>query len=370
MGIPSLLFGTVVVLTLLALLYRVRALKHLEYTRHFSRSIVYAGDRIEMVERIVNRKLLPLPWLRLESLIAQGLVFDSQTNLDIRSGELFQNHISLFSLRPYRQITRRHQVLCAKRGLYRLDSATMTTGDPLGLNVGSIRFALKAELLVYPCPAELEELPLPVRSWLGELPVRRWVAEDPFLTSGVRGYRPGDPLSAVNWKATARTGELQVHRKDYTADHRLMIVLNLDVSEGMWKSVTDPERMELGIRYAASIAAHAVRHGMEVGLMCNGRLQGGPVAPVHLAPRGGEAQLTELLELLAKLELETADTINGLLEQEAGRLESAAVEGVADYVLLTCYTSDQLLDRLERLTWQGARIEQLTIPEVREEESA
>lgn len=68
-------------------------------------------------------------------------------------------------------------------------------------------------MLIYPVLLNLDELPLPIHSWLGELPVKRWIVEDPFLTAGIREYSSGDSMGLVNWKATARTGVMQVHKK-------------------------------------------------------------------------------------------------------------------------------------------------------------
>jgi len=263
------LYG-LIVLIVLAKVYGKRALRHVTYERHFSREAAFEGETIEMVERIANRKLLPVPWLQLESVLSRHLVFGRQENFGVSRGELFQHHISLFSLRPYRRIVRRHQVRLAKRGWYRLESVTMTAGDPFGLVRAARKFPVSLTLLVYPRAVPLYELPLPNHGWLGELPVRRWIVEDPFLASGVREYQFGDPPNAVHWKATARTGRLQVHRREPTADHRLVICLNVEVTETMWKTVTDPERIEEGIRYAASVAEYALRHGIETGFLCNG----------------------------------------------------------------------------------------------------
>ena len=47
--------------------------KLLKYTRTFSKRSVYEGETVEMVEQIVNRKLLPVPWLRVESRISPDL---------------------------------------------------------------------------------------------------------------------------------------------------------------------------------------------------------------------------------------------------------------------------------------------------------
>jgi uncharacterized protein (DUF58 family) len=358
MHLAWLIINMVALLGFLAWMYRRYALKHVSYSRHFSRSAVFEGESVEMVECIANRKLLPLPWLRLESLLAQELVFGKQANLDIRRGEHFQNHISLFSLRSYRQIIRRHQVTCVKRGTYRLDSATMTAGDPLGLAAAIKRFPLSLELLVYPRIVSLQELPLPNHSWLGEIVVRRWIVHDPFLTAGTREYRSGDPLQLVNWKATARTGALQVHNKDFTAGHRLMVCLNLEISETMWNKVTEPERIEQGICYAASVADYALRHGVETGFMCNGWINGGPKRRIRIEPAGGTTQMTDILETLARLELEAVDSMVSLLEQEI----EAETTGM-DFLVITCHTSDKLRAAAGQLAVNGNGVEWMRIPD-------
>lgn len=358
MPLHWLLVNAVVVLALISWIYRRFALRHVGYSRHFSKEAVFAGQEVEMVERIVNRKLLPLPWVRLESMIGQGLVFGAMANLDVSGGDKFQNHRSLFSLRSYRQIVRRHKVVCAKRGYYRLDSATMTAGDPVGFVRPSKRFPLSLELTVYPTPMRLEELPLPNHSWLGDIAVRRWIVEDPFLTSGTREYRSGDSLRAVNWKATARTGRMQVHRKDYTADHRLMICLNLEVHEGMWSAVIDPPRIERALQYAATVAAYAMEQGIETGLLSNGLAYGAPRTPIRFVPSGGGAHATAMLEAMARLQLETVMTMPDLLEAEAKTDPKDT-----DYLIITCHRGEKLEARVEELRRRGNGIEWMLVPE-------
>lgn len=78
MALPWFIFITVALLFLLAVIYERNGLKALSYTRYFSTKVAYEGDNLEMIEEIVNAKLLPLPWLRLESSIARGW------NLEVR----------------------------------------------------------------------------------------------------------------------------------------------------------------------------------------------------------------------------------------------------------------------------------------------
>ena len=49
--------------------------KNLSYDRRFSKTRAYEGQKVELLESIRNRKLLPVPWLRAESRIPQELGF-------------------------------------------------------------------------------------------------------------------------------------------------------------------------------------------------------------------------------------------------------------------------------------------------------
>src|SRR5690625_3553444 len=90
-------FITFIVAIIQASVYRRWGLSKVEYTRRFNKKAVFEGDFVELVEEIENRKLLPLPWLRVESKIDPNLEFDRQSNLDIKHD---QYHKSLFSLMP------------------------------------------------------------------------------------------------------------------------------------------------------------------------------------------------------------------------------------------------------------------------------
>lgn len=355
MSLPWFILSTLLLLLFISVIYQRNALKRVNYTRYFSAAAAYEGEQIEMIEEIVNRKWLPLPWLRLESSFAKGLKFSRQKNLGVSSGEIYQNHISMFYMRPYRQIKRRHVVRCEQRGLFRLESVTMTSGDLFGMSRKSKTFPLQLELLVYPGIANFYELPLPVHSWLGELPVKRWIVEDPFLTAGTREYSPGDSLGAMNWKATARTGIMQVHQKDHTADSRLILCLNVEISDSMWRNITDAARIELGIRYAATVADYAIGHGLETGMLCNGKLEGGGERnPVTAGPMGS---LEEVLGLLARLQLDWTIPMSRLLEHEA----ESCPEG-NDYLIITCHRGQELQLAAEELRLLGNGVAWLDIP--------
>ncbi|MFH1880757.1 MAG: DUF58 domain-containing protein, partial [Bacillota bacterium] len=64
------------------------ALRGLSYERRFSQTEAYAGQEVQMIEVIKNRKLLPVPWVKAESHISPHLRFQSDDELKI-SGERY-----------------------------------------------------------------------------------------------------------------------------------------------------------------------------------------------------------------------------------------------------------------------------------------
>ncbi|TYP72499.1 DUF58 domain-containing protein [Paenibacillus methanolicus] len=346
------------------LLFRYLGMRKLSYERAFSVRSCFEGERIEMIERIRNEKRLPVPWLRVESQLRSGLLFGGGDNLDVSSGSLYQNHASLFSLGGRRQITRRHQVRCAKRGVYRLTSAAISSGDLFGLFRAWRTVSLNAELTVYPLPAERSELGLPAHSWQGDVAVRRWIMEDPFLVSGVRTYQNGDPLKNVNWGATARTGTLQVRKHDYTADYRLAVLLNVEDHAGMWQAVTDTELIEHGIRKAAGLMQLAEEQGLAFGFASNGHDLDDPARHIATSRAAGREHLIHVLDAMARLVVHRCVPFEALLGDVL-----ADEEERCDIVVVSAFWSEAIEEAAALLRQRGHQVNWLPIEAPADEEA-
>jgi uncharacterized protein (DUF58 family) len=362
MAFHFILLTFILLMLLQAYLFRRTGLLRIRYDRRLSVRSCHEGDEIEMVETIENRKWLPVPWLRVESQMPAALSFGTQANFDVSAGNIYQNHKSLFSLMPYTRITRRHTVKCIKRGYYRAESVSMTAGDLFGFASATRRIDIGFELIVYPKPLLPEEWDLPAHSWMGEAVVRRWIVDDPFLIAGTREYRYGDPLKGINWKASARTGKLQVHKRDYSADHRLMIVLNVEDHEGMWSVATDDELVEYGLSAAAGMARHAMENGLEAGFAANAAEAGrtGEEKPAYVEPDAGHPHLTAIFESMARLKTERLLPLHELLQMIGERLA-----GRTDIAILTSYENDRIAEAARKLEQQGhaVRILPLRLPD-------
>lgn len=339
--------AAIAILYLQSRIFQRYALSKISYERRFQKKACFRGDQVELIERLSNGKWLPVPWLRVESQLSAFLRFQHLDNFAVSSGKLSQNHKSFFSLKPYTKVTRTHRFTASRRGWYRLQTVTLTGGDLLGLTSATRTITLSGELIVYPKPAEVPAHQLPYHSWHGELSVRRWIVSDPFVVAGAREYRPGDNFKQVNWQATARTGKLQVHQHDFTADRRLMIYLNVDDAEGMWRAVTNEALIERGIEWAAGAAEAVIASGCEAGFSANMPLLGERDS-VRMEPRGGHEQLIGILEAMAKLEIERTELFDKLLEREA---QSGYRD--MDMLIISAYWNETLELAAEQLRYNG-----------------
>ncbi|WP_018931001.1 DUF58 domain-containing protein [Gracilibacillus lacisalsi] len=320
MNIAWIIVVLLIIIFLQGMLYSKFGLKGITYQRAFKQDAVFEGETIEMVDEIANKKLLPIPWIRLESKMSPYLITQSEKEQQ-RQGEMF--HRTLFSLLPYQKVTRRHRLIGTKRGYYPLNTVSVTTGDGVGFGEVFDSFEASIAVTVYPKLVPLEDIPLPSHSWLGDITVKRWIVEDPFLQAGIREYQQGDPLNTINWKATARTQSLQINKKDFTADHHLMIYVNFDTNEDIRMPIEQPEMVEKGLSYAASLANYAIEQGISTGFGCNGYF----VEPftntterikpsVRVAPSNSGQQIAYILDAIAKVKMDRSRNFRAFLQED------------------------------------------------------
>ncbi|WP_172198882.1 DUF58 domain-containing protein [Saccharibacillus qingshengii] len=327
------------------------ALARLDYKRDFSKYACRAGEKIEMVETLSNRKPLPVPWLRLEAMLPSALLFARSDDTNVSEGNIYQNHTSLFTLPPRTKITRTHRIVCQSRGIYPIESATMTGGDLFGLYTPSKKVELHMRMVIYPRLLGDGELPISWKTWQGELAVRRWIVEDPFLITGVREYAQGDAMNRIHWKASARTGQLQVHKSGYSADPRVIILLNVEDSESMWSVVTRTGLVERQLSLAATCAASLIGQGMAAGFAHNGGSQLGEDG-CRLESDYGPVHLNRLMETMAAFELKSRLPFHELIQLEAQREFREPI----DYLVVTAHRSEKVEEAIASLERLGHRV--------------
>ena len=348
MNILVYLFVLVVVYMLWGLTIRL-GLNKLSCTRAFSKPAVFAGETGELVEVVRNDRPFIIPWLRVESQISPHIRLGRQDNLRV-SGDMY--YCSLFTLMPYQQIRRRHKVLFLHRGAYDLGNASLTAGDVLGFYRSQRTQSLHVPVLVYPQLLSDDEVEAPMSRVMGELVRRRQLLQDPFLVRGIRPYTPGDPVRDIHWPATARTGEVQVRVRDYTARTRLLVVLNMQNDDLQWKDnlpAHDIDAVEYGISMAATLCVRALRDGLAAGLAANMPMKDKPSESTLLLPADDAAREEEILAAFARLTVTRSQNFPAFLES------LTAYSGL-DILILSRYDSESIQAQMQQLRRSGNQV--------------
>jgi len=230
----------------------------------FENSAIFEGEQSHLIEEISNRSFLPLPFIHAKFRIGTGLDFSGLEN--VSTSDLNYKD-DLFAVLFYQKITRRLPFLGKHRGYYTVKSSDIVTRDLLSLNSMAAVFQQDSALYVYPKKIDLGPIEETLRRLSGELTARTYLFPDPFEFRGIRDYTIQDPFNAINWKASARTGDLMVNEFDSTVTKKIVILLNTED-----ETVIHHGRLhEEAIRIAGSIATNLLSLGYPVRLVLNGR---------------------------------------------------------------------------------------------------
>jgi uncharacterized protein (DUF58 family) len=113
--------------------------------------------------------------------------------------------------------------------------------------------------------------------------------------SQLREYVPDDEFRAIDWKASARKGDLVV--REYEIERSQPLALFIDCGRQMIGRIDEHTRLDYAINAALMLAYVATLKGDQVGLVAFGaKIQH------YLAPKRGAAQLNRIIEALYDLQ--------------------------------------------------------------------
>lgn len=272
------------------ILYKKYWNRKLGIVARFETHAVYEGDTAFLREEITNDKLLPLPVLEVNLAVDRALKFsgEAKENANVTDQSYRRDIFSLFARQ---KVIRRLPFVCGKRGYYELRKADVIGYDFFFRKSFHDDRMFRTSIFVYPKPVDSRRIALLCRAISGMMATEQRVFPDPFCFSGIRDYRPSDPMHQINWKASAKGQGLLVNQFDATTDIRMKLILDTE-DTGM---IRRDKLNEEGIRIVASLASRLVKGRMEVTVSGNGMGQ------VHL--KEGAGQIQRLYEELARIDI-------------------------------------------------------------------
>lgn len=308
--------------------------RRVKITRSISPARPAAGDTLIVEVQVSFTTRLPLPWMIITDYWGGGW-----------------HHELLFPgfRRSFHYVYKLQEV---PRGIHQLHGCRMSWGDLPGLFTGECRPGGKESFKVTPRPLYIGGT-LPESSLMsGDVLLLKRGRSSSGEAADIRDYAPGDPLSRIHWKNSARKGALQSRVPEREEGRMTCIVLanSPENYEVPYSSLTPRSRrdtaapaFERAVSTAMGLMLSAERSGTYVQLFSGGWPEGmarheglgkipGRVQDMltEITPSGTRS-LSQLLEDASQSWIPgmTVAVITGRLEEEAARtLARFLVQGV------------------------------------------
>lgn len=270
---------------------------------------IFAGKPVPALAELVNHKRsMPSFSLRLV-----GRLPKSRRRTQAAS-EILATPVYFAHLPRQQRVQQQLQLLFPRRGIYRQDALGLQTRFPFGFLEKTRRVDTPLEAVVYPSvePAQdfLDILPLVT----GELEsFMRGLGHDLY---SIRDFQTCDSARHVDWKASAKTGALQVREFTREDERRVLLVFDPCAAparagsagrNGGWGQGAE-EPFERGVSLCASLAWHFYELESALGFRTEGFET--PMAP-------GREVIYEILRFLAGVEPHSSPAGESLLDSLA-----------------------------------------------------
>ena len=338
--LSSALFGVLVTLYRQA---KLRALDKIVYNRSFSTDGIFVGETLELIETIRNPSWFPLFRVRVEFFMPGGLTVD---------GIECKKHTkvtSIFNIPPYATAKQVHTVRADKREHFRMYTSFVRYRKT------EYSFDSPIDFYAYPNQYDADASFAPDIYHSGDSIAARKYIEDPFFLSGIRAYRPGDPMRSINFKASARGfsgGMRQLMSNDYDSSRNYDTMILLDLTSYSEALMDADAQIEIGLRYACYLFCEALRNGGNVGFATNCAVE--DTRYIHIPCSSGTVHTKLILEQFAEI------SSNAKRDYSPSVILQTIVPELprgTDVYLITPHVDDKMAGLLHALRRTGRNIE-------------
>jgi uncharacterized protein (DUF58 family) len=260
------LSGGTLSLLLVSLWWCKHALKGIKVDVNFTKQRLFPGDCSTVKITVASKKSFLSSAIKLTLNTSRDIEIEGFSLVENRTSDSFW--IKTLSVKEGKTIQYEYKIHSDKRGVFYIYDLYIEIKDPTGLGKIIATKRVKSEMIVY--PSMIDSLPpnINLRGLEGNHQVRRLIHDDSSFFIGSRGYKAGDPLNRVDWKATARVGKLQTKQFAYTSQKQLILIGNLRTQE-KWALGHDKEIIERIISVTAGLMKWCSSQGYSYEWMFN-----------------------------------------------------------------------------------------------------
>ncbi|MDQ3830667.1 MAG: DUF58 domain-containing protein, partial [Candidatus Tectomicrobia bacterium] len=198
------------------------------------------------------------------------------------------HHRVIFTLQAGEERTFRHEVVFPHRGKYMLGRlySRVHPGPDLQPLLGAYRHDQECHVYPHVTPLPRHLPPMHTHASFGNYVSR--TAGEGLEFAGIRPYNSGDRVRRVHWRTSLVRQHLYV--TDYYSERNADVVILLDTLVSLGSPQLNT--LDVGVRAAASLAAHYLYHKDRVGLIHYAGVC------TWLSPAAGQIQLYRILDAL------------------------------------------------------------------------
>ena len=237
--------------------------KRLDVKLQFDKQYAECNEEACVIETINNAKMLPLPVIHIKFAVSRTFRFFDDENMVVTD---LCHRNDAFSVMGYRRITRKIPFKTSARGYYEIEGANIIVRDFFMTATFAKNLEKDAGIYVFPEKTELSGFEIVFNRLIGELYARKSLYEDRFSFRGIRDYTRIDTMNHINWKKSARTGDLKVNLYNPSADEEVRIMINFDTDSMIKTDVL----MEKSISIASSLSYRLIEKKIPVSVVSNG----------------------------------------------------------------------------------------------------
>lgn len=269
--------------------------KNLEVDVHFQNNNIMENEIVRLEVVVSNKKRLPLPALSVAFSLPKEFVEHRSKKRNLV--DTF-NRNELFSVLSNQSVTRTLFFKCKRRGIYKIKDLQIVNRSLFLDREDTWLLPMERQIMVCPTCVNMRNFVKTFQNLFGEILSSDFRNEDVFLVRSIRKYQSFDNQRTINWKATAKLGELMVNNYEYTNNRKVVIFLNLSNNQ----LSQDMDYAEESIRLAKTWCVNLSRYGIESDLYTNGQKEAeGEVLFVE-ASKLTKKYLTQVDETLARID--------------------------------------------------------------------